>query len=94
MDLTDVFKEVITFESFSLSEHRVESFNTTEDSVERLWKDFEMTGILDRKVLDHAWGRFIDNHETCQSLIAMMERFSLLCQSGILYHHVKVSPKR
>ena len=52
--LADVFKEVITFKSFSLSENSVESFNTTADSVERLWKDFEMTGILDRKVLDHA----------------------------------------
>ena len=52
--LADVFKELITFKSFSLSENSVESFNTTEDSVERLWKDLEMTGILDRKVLDHA----------------------------------------
>ncbi|CAH3160530.1 unnamed protein product, partial [Porites lobata] len=58
--LADVFKEVITFKSFSLSENSVESFNTTENSGERLWKDFEMTGILDRKVLDHAWGRFIN----------------------------------
>ena len=77
--LADVFKEVITFKSFSLSENSVESFNTTENSGERLWKDFEMTGILDRKVLDHAWGRFIDDHETCKSLLAIMERFSLLC---------------
>ena len=77
--LVDVFKEVITFKSFSLSENSVESFNTSEDSVERLWKDFEMTGILDRMVLDHAWGRFIDDHETCKGLIAIMDRFSLLC---------------
>ena len=67
--LVDVFKEVITFKSF----------NTTENSVERLWKDFETTGILDRKVLDHAWRRFIYDQETCKSLIAIMERFSLLC---------------
>ena len=67
--LVDVFKEVITFKSF----------NTTENSVERLWKDFETTGVLDRKVLVHAWGRFIDDQETCKSLIAIMERFSLLC---------------
>ena len=67
--LVDVFKEVITFKSF----------NTTENSVERLWKDFETTGILDRRVLDHAWRRFIDDQETCKSLIAIMERFSLLC---------------
>ena len=67
--LVDVFKEVITFKSF----------NTTENSVERLWKDFETTGVLDRKVLVLAWGRFIDDQETCKSLIAIMERFSLLC---------------
>ena len=77
--LVDVFKEVITFKSFNPPENSVESFFTTENSVERLWKDFETTGVLDRKVLDHAWGRFIDDQETCQSLIAIMERFSLLC---------------
>ena len=77
--LVDVFKEVITFKSFNPPENNVESFNTTENSVERLWKDFETTGILDRKVLVHAWGRFIDDQETCKSLIAIMERFSLLC---------------
>ena len=77
--LVDVFKEVITFKSFNPPENSVESFNTKENSVERLWKDFETTGILDRKVLDHAWGRFIDDQETCKSLIAIMERFSLLC---------------
>ena len=77
--LVDVFKEVITFKSFNPPENSVESFNTTVNSVERLWKDFETTGILDRKVLDHAWGRFIDDQETCKSLIAIMERLSLLC---------------
>ena len=77
--LVDVFKEVITFKSFNPPENSVESFNTTENSVERLWKDFETTGILDTKVLDHTWGRFIDDQETCKSLIAIMERFSLLC---------------
>ena len=77
--LVDVFKEVITFKSFNPPENSVESFNITENSVERLWKDFETTGILDRKVLDHAWGRFIDDQETCKSLIAIMERLSLLC---------------
>ena len=77
--LVDVFKEVITFKSFNPPENNVESFNTTENSVERLWKDFETTGVLDRKVLVHAWGRFIDDQETCKSLIAIMERLSLLC---------------
>ena len=77
--LVDVFKEVITFKSFSPPENSVESFNTTENSVERLWKDFETTGILDRKVLDDAWGRFMDDQDTCKTLIAIMERFSLLC---------------
>ena len=77
--LVDVFKEVITFKSFNPPENSVESSNTTENSVEILWKDFETTGILDTKVLDHIWQRFIDPQETCKSLIAIMERFSLLC---------------
>ena len=68
--LVDVFKEVITFKSFS---HNDENF-------EGLWCEFEENGILKRELLDHVWKRFIDDQNTCESLIEMMEKFSLLCQ--------------
>ena len=69
--LIDVFKEVITVKSWE----DVEDFGD-------LWRSFQETGILDEKVLDHAWGSLIDtdvNRETCKStLISIMERFNLL----------------
>ena len=68
--LVDVFKEVITFKGF----------NHNDENFERLWCEFEESGILKRKLLDHVWKRFIDDQNTCESLIEMMEKFSLLCQ--------------
>ena len=68
--LVDVFKEVITFKSF----------NHKDQSVQRLWSEFENNGILERKLLDHVWRRFNDDQDTCESLIAIMERFNLLCR--------------
>ena len=67
--LIDVFKEVIT----------VKSCEHVEESVEILWRDFEETGILDETLLNHAWRSLFDEGETCKSLAAIMERFSLLC---------------
>ena len=68
--LVDVFKEVITFKGF----------NHNDKNFERLWWEFEESGILKRELLDHVWKRFIDDQNTCESLIEMMEKFSLLCQ--------------
>ena len=68
--LVDVFKEVITFKGFSYND----------ENVEGLWCEFEESGILKRELLDHVWKRFIDDQNTCESLIEMMEKFSLLCQ--------------
>ena len=67
--LIDVFKKVITIKTY---EH-------TEENVEELWLKLEETGILDERLLDHAWKSLFDSQETCKSLIAIMERFSLLC---------------
>ena len=67
--LIDVFKEVIT----------VKSWRNVDENVEELWRKFEATGILDEKLLHHAWRPLFDDQETCKSLIAIMERFSLLC---------------
>ena len=68
--LVDVLKEVITFKCFNHRDKRVQGH----------WLDFESSGILERELLDHVWGRFTDDQETCESLIEIMEKFSLLCQ--------------
>ena len=67
--LIDIFKEVIT----------VRHFKQADKGVARLWRNFEKTGILDKKLLNHAWRPLSDNRETVESLIAIMEKFSLLC---------------
>ena len=67
--LIDVFKKVITIKRY---EH-------TEEDVEELWLKLEETGILDERLLDHVWKPLFDSQEPRKSLIALMERFSLLC---------------
>ena len=67
--LIDIFKEVIT----------VKRFKQTDETVARLWRNFEKTGILDVTLLNHAWRPLSDNRETCENLISIMEKFSLLC---------------
>ena len=67
--LIDVFKKVITIKPYC---HQEEGFR-------ELWFDLETTGILDEKLLEHVWGPLFDNRETCDSLVAIMEKFSLLC---------------
>ena len=69
--LIDIFKKVIT----------IRRYEYTEDNVERFWLKLQETGILDERLLDHEWKHLIDKYskETCGSLIAIMERFSLLC---------------
>ena len=67
--LIDIFKEVIT----------VKRFKQTDKTVARLWHNFEKTGILDKALLNQAWRPLSDNRETCENLISIMEKFSLLC---------------
>ena len=69
--LINIFKEVIT----------VERYEPTESNVEQFLLKLQDTGILDERLLDHKWKSVIDMYskETCGSLIAIMERFSLLC---------------
>ena len=64
--LINIFKEVIT----------VKRYEPTEGIVEQFLPKLQDTGIL-----DHKWKSVIDMYskETCGSLIAIMERFSLLC---------------
>ena len=67
--LVDVFKEVIT----------IRPYRSRERKYEQLWLKLERTGILKEELLKHVWGPLFDNRETCQTLIALMEKFCLLC---------------
>ena len=67
--LIDVFKKVIT----------IKRYENTEETVEELWLKLEKTGILDERLLHRAWKPLFDSQETYKSLLAIMERFSLLC---------------
>ena len=66
--LIDVFKNVITVRSFR-----------KEKNFAHLWKRLEIEGILEDKLLKHVWNSLIPQRETHESLIAIMEKFSLLC---------------
>ena len=69
--LIDVFKKVITFKGWE----------DVEDDFKELWRNLEDHGILAEKLLDHTWKHLFVNQENChKSLIAIMERFSLLCE--------------
>ena len=67
--LIDVFKTVIT----------VKRYDQQERGLNDLWLKLETKGILEEKLLRHAWGQIVGEHHTFESLIAIMERFSLLC---------------
>ncbi|XP_044178338.1 uncharacterized protein LOC114973253 isoform X2 [Acropora millepora] len=67
--LIDVFKTVIT----------VKRYDQQERGLNDLWLKLEREGILEEKLLHHAWRQIVGEHHTFESLIAIMERFSLLC---------------
>lgn len=64
--LIDVFKSVIT----------VKQYDHEEREFKDLWRKLEKTGILEEKLLEHVWS---DQKETSESLVAIMEKFSLMC---------------
>ena len=67
--LIDVFKKVIT----------VKPHDPEEEDFKELWGKLQEYGILEEKLLEHVWESLIDSKETTESLIAIMEKFSLLC---------------
>ena len=69
--LIDIFKKVIT----------IRRYEPAEEFVEQFWLKLEATGILDERLLVHEWKSLIDvsSKQTFWSLLAIMERFSLLC---------------
>ena len=68
--MVDVLKKVITIKPYDPKE-------TTE--FQTLWEKLEQTGILEEELLEHVWHPLFDQKETYESLIAIMEKFSLLC---------------
>ncbi len=67
--LVDVFKKVIT----------IEPYDGKGKQYKDLWLKLEKTGILDETLLQHLWGPLYAQKETFESLIEIMEKFSLLC---------------
>ena len=67
--LVDVFKKVIT----------VRPYDPKEKKFFELWSKLESEGILDEQLLAHVWDPLFKDKETSDSLIGIMERFSLLC---------------
>ena len=66
--LVDVFKKVIT----------VKPFDRIDMKFLELWCKLEEKGILDEELLVHVWDPLFNNKETSESLIGIMEKFSLL----------------
>jgi len=67
--LIDVFKKVITIPPY---DHKEREFK-------ELWLKLETTGILMEPLLEHVWGPLLHQQETFQGLVAIMDKFSLLC---------------
>ena len=67
--LIDVFKMVIT----------VRPYNPKERKFVTLWDKLESDGILEEKLLERVWAPLFSDKETSESLIAIMEKFSLVC---------------
>ena len=67
--LIDVFKMVIT----------VRPYDPKESSFEPLWEKLQNEGILEERLLQHVWADLFVDKETAESLITIMEKFSLVC---------------
>ena len=67
--LIDVMKKVIT----------IKRYDDGEGEFKFLWRKLEKEGILEEKLLQHVWEPLTGEDATIESLIAIMEKFSLLC---------------
>ena len=66
--LIDVFKNVITVRAH----HEERDFAP-------LWEKLEKKGILEENLLKHVWNSLVPQKKSHESLIAIMEKFSLMC---------------
>ena len=67
--LIDVFKKVIT----------IPPYDSKQKKIGGLWCKLQEKGILEKKLLDHVWSMPSFNEETTESLLGIMEKFSLIC---------------
>ena len=68
--LIDLFKKVITVQP---------AYECKEEKFLQLWRKLEVEGILDEQLLTHMWKPLFGDRDTYDSLVDIMERFSLLC---------------
>jgi len=69
--LIDLFKKVITVQP---------AHECKEAKFLQLWSKLEEEGILDEELLTHMWKPLFGDRDTYDSLIDIMEKFSLLCR--------------
>ena len=67
--LVDVFKKVIT----------IPPYDSKEKEFKQLWCKLQRKGILEEKLLHHVWKPLSFDKETTETLLEIMEKFSLLC---------------
>ena len=68
--LIDVFKKVITVQPADQCKNK---------KILKLWEKLENEGILDERLLVHMWEPLFEDGATFDVLIAIMEKFTLLC---------------
>ena len=68
--LIDLFKKVITVQP---------AYECKEKKFLQLWEKLEKEGILDEQLLTHMWKPLFGDRDTYESLVDVMEKFSLLC---------------
>ena len=69
--LIDIFKKVITVQP---------AYECQEEKFLQLWDKLEEEGILDEQLLTHMWKPLLGDRDTYESLVDVMEKFSLLCR--------------
>lgn len=74
--LLNVFKGVMS----------VKLYEGSENIFEHLWRKLETEGILEENLLEYVWGPLHDKQNTYESLLAIMEKFSLICPLPSLDH--------
>ena len=68
--LIDIVKEIIT----------VRPFESEQSAFEVHWRELEEFGILRRVLLEHVWSHLINERNTVEALVSIMEKFNLICR--------------
>ncbi|KAK3730621.1 hypothetical protein QZH41_008013 [Actinostola sp. cb2023] len=73
--LLDVFVKVVT----------VQPYLDWDVKYKESWKKLEEDGILEKALVEHLWHDLVDEVNTIDSLLLIMERFSIICQWNDVY---------